>query len=116
WATAQEPVLLMVSSWSAKEYELLKDTLKNIIPHLRFFQMPSKQFLIRSRLFQYVLPYDLFNDVYNYHTQNSYTPLSPVLPQRQQSKKRNVTWHHSIDGEYDDSTNREVTPPLPSSP
>ncbi|CAG8572116.1 2179_t:CDS:2, partial [Paraglomus brasilianum] len=110
WATAQEPVLLMVSSWSAKEYELLKDTLKNIIPHLRFFQMPSKQFLIRSRLFQYVLPYDLFNDVYNYHTQNSYTPLSPVLPQRQQSKKRNVTWHHSIDGEYDDSTNRETLP------
>ncbi|CAG8604975.1 11222_t:CDS:2 [Paraglomus occultum] len=116
WATAQEPVLLMVSSWSAKEYELLKDTLKNIIPHLRFFQMPSNQFLIRSQLFQYVLPYDLFIDVYNYHTQNSYTPLSPILPQRQQSKKRNVTWHHSIDGEYDDSTNKEVTPPLPSSP
>src|SRR6185369_8957602 len=105
WATAHEPVLLMVSSWSTKEYELLKDTLKNIIPHLKFFQMPSNQFLIRRQLFQYVLPYDLFIDVYNYHTQNSYTPLSSIMPQRQQqSKKRNVTWHHSIDGEYNGST------------
>ena len=56
WGIAQNPELTIdISKWKNEDFDLLKETLNNLIPFVRFFVMTSAEFYNKVRPFKKIL-------------------------------------------------------------
>jgi len=81
WGIKQVPELeLGIDSddWSSNDTNTIKDIIADCIPHIRFFNIPHKKFIVYEDL----LPKRLRHDVLNYHADKDYKPKTPLLPPR----------------------------------
>ncbi|RIB18240.1 hypothetical protein C2G38_2142209 [Gigaspora rosea] len=83
WGIAQNPNFTSdPEEWPDENFMTLKDTLKNCLPHIRYFQMSSDD------VANYVLPYfqvlekQLFKDLTKSHLSSKYKVTSTILPPR----------------------------------
>ncbi|CAI2173866.1 19714_t:CDS:2 [Funneliformis geosporum] len=68
WGIAQNPELTIdISKWKNEDFALLKETLENLIPYIRFFIMNSAEFYNKVRPFKKILPKDLYEDLKRFH-------------------------------------------------
>ncbi|EXX72912.1 hypothetical protein GLOIN_2v1785846 [Rhizophagus irregularis DAOM 181602=DAOM 197198] len=68
WGIAQNPELTIdVSKWKNEDFTLLKETLDNLIPLVRFFVMTSAEFYNKVRPFKKILSKELYEDLKRYH-------------------------------------------------
>ena len=72
-----------LSKWTLENFMDLKYTLRNCIPHIRFFQMsPDEYEKVRSR-FKNILPDGLDDEIYSYHLNPDAKLSFKVLPLRE---------------------------------
>ncbi len=68
WGIAQNPELTIdISKWKDEDFALLKETLENLIPFIRFFIMNPAEFYNKVRPFKRILPKDLYEDLKRFH-------------------------------------------------
>lgn len=68
WGIAQNPELTIdISKWKDEDFALLKETLNNLIPYIRFFIMNSAEFYNKVRPFKKILPKELYEDLKRFH-------------------------------------------------
>src|SRR5437016_11313872 len=61
WASAKNPTINSNKSiWKSEEMEVIKLTIQNFIPHIRFFQISSQNYYHKIRL---LLPKELDEDI-----------------------------------------------------
>ena len=73
WATKQLPELELGTDpddWSSSNTNAIKDIIADCIPHIRFFSIPLKKFI----LYEDLLPKKLRHDILNYHADKEYKP------------------------------------------
>ncbi|CAG8654615.1 25828_t:CDS:2 [Gigaspora margarita] len=63
-----------ISSWTSKEFLVLASTLEKFIPHIRFLQISSSDFYKKVKPFSSILPFDLYDDILQYHLVPDYIP------------------------------------------
>ncbi|CAG8699470.1 7149_t:CDS:2, partial [Gigaspora rosea] len=63
-----------ISSWTSKEFLVLASTLEKFIPHIRFLQISSSDFYKKVKPFASILPFDLYDDILQYHLVPDYIP------------------------------------------
>ncbi|CAI2187879.1 20173_t:CDS:1 [Funneliformis geosporum] len=71
-----------LSLWTSNDFEELENILHDIIPHIRWFQIPAKIFWQKISLFEQIFPKQLYRDIIGYYIDPDASPSSLVLPQR----------------------------------
>ncbi|CAG8635223.1 22528_t:CDS:2 [Dentiscutata erythropus] len=56
-----------ISLWSSKEFSILASALEKFIPFIRFLQISSSDFYKKVKPFNSILPFDLYDDILQYH-------------------------------------------------
>ncbi|KAF0543015.1 serine-enriched protein [Gigaspora margarita] len=83
WGIAQNSELNSnPSQWSNEKFLLLKTTLKNCLPHIRYFQISSKDIIEKLYPYQQILDSNLWKDIMIKHMAPNMTITSTVLPPR----------------------------------
>ncbi|RIA83819.1 BTB/POZ protein [Glomus cerebriforme] len=69
--------------WSNDDLNLLKDSLKNIIPLIRFCSMSSDEFYNHIKPYSKILDESLYDDILHYHLVKNWEPsFITILPKR----------------------------------
>ncbi|CAG8698713.1 6275_t:CDS:2 [Cetraspora pellucida] len=63
-----------ISCWTSKEFLILASTLEKFIPFIRFLQISSSDFYKKVKPFASILPFDLYDDILQYHLVPDYIP------------------------------------------
>ncbi|CAG8567104.1 7487_t:CDS:1 [Funneliformis caledonium] len=71
-----------VSNWTSNDFEELKKIIHDLIPHIRWFQIPSKTFWRNVDPYESIFPRNLYKDIIGYHFDPDTPPDTLVLPQR----------------------------------
>ena len=58
--------------WNKNEFTMMERRLNRIIPLIRFYNMPSEEFLLKVHPFKDLLPKDLLNNIFAYHMAPNY--------------------------------------------
>ncbi|CAG8519271.1 2113_t:CDS:2 [Paraglomus occultum] len=83
WGIAQHSHLPEdVMTWTPENFATLRNSIKPIIPYIRFFQIPSAEFRRKIIPFQQVLPNSLYQELLSFHLEPGYEPPIPILPPR----------------------------------
>ncbi|CAG8623899.1 6541_t:CDS:2 [Paraglomus occultum] len=82
WCIAQTSLPSDVSTWSEKDYDVLKSVLEDFIPYIRFFHISSTDFSNRRGLFEKLLPNKMYEEVLQYHTKPQQENGEKVLQRR----------------------------------
>ena len=68
WACGQNPVIQQdINKWNKNEFTVMERRLSRFIPLVRFYQIPSEDFLLKVYPFKELLPNDLINNIFEYH-------------------------------------------------
>ncbi|GBB98061.1 hypothetical protein RclHR1_03130002 [Rhizophagus clarus] len=71
-----------LSKWNEKDFLNLKNTLNPLISHIRFFDIPSKDFHSKIWPFKTVLPVALFEDIVSFHLADNKIEKNMVSPRQ----------------------------------
>jgi len=90
WAIEQVPELGLGNNpdnWSYNNISMVKDIITDCIPHIRFFSISPKTFV----LYEDLIPKKLRQDILNYHLDKNYKPQTPIrLPRIRIRQKYDV--------------------------
>ena len=78
------------TSWSTNDVNAIKNIMAEYIPHIRFFNISSKEFSERVVPYVELFPRELRSDLLCYHMQDNYKPKTQILPQRKGQRKRKL--------------------------
>ncbi|CAG8615538.1 4157_t:CDS:2 [Acaulospora morrowiae] len=68
WGIAQNSHLTIdINKWSPEDFATLRETLEDLLPSIRFFQMTSTEFYNKIRPFKQILPPELYDDLKRFH-------------------------------------------------
>ncbi|CAG8768375.1 12730_t:CDS:1, partial [Acaulospora morrowiae] len=86
------------TKWTPRNFDDLKNTLQNCIPHIRFFQMlPGDYSKVKDR-FKDILPDGLDNEITEYFSNPNFEPSINILPLRKYPFESNII--HAKDTGY----------------
>ena len=71
-----------LSHWTSSDFEELEKILHDLIPHIRWFQIPAKLFWRKINPFEQIFPKQLYKDIIGYHFDPDTPPINAVLPLR----------------------------------
>ncbi|RIB27286.1 hypothetical protein C2G38_2137894 [Gigaspora rosea] len=96
WGKAKTPDLPSnLEEWTDVNFKSLKTTLQNCLPHVRYFQIPSKDVLGKIQPYQNILEKNLWVDILAKYLDPDKPITSPILPPRKkdiiQLPPRNVS-------------------------
>ncbi|RIB24647.1 hypothetical protein C2G38_2168066 [Gigaspora rosea] len=83
WGIAQNPGLPSdPEDWPNEKFLALKTTLRNCLPHIRYFQMSSDEFIDNVQPYQQILEKNLWKDITNKFMSPNRQVSSTILPPR----------------------------------
>jgi hypothetical protein len=71
-----------LSQWTSSNFEELEKILHDLIPHIRWFQIPSKLFWKKVNPFKSIFPNQLYEDIMGYYIDPDTPPTNAILPLR----------------------------------
>ncbi|RGB43239.1 hypothetical protein C1646_681264, partial [Rhizophagus diaphanus] len=71
-----------LSQWTSSNFEELEKILHDLIPHIRWFQIPSKLFWRKINQFEAIFPKQLYKDIIGYYCDPDTPPTNAILPLR----------------------------------
>jgi len=71
-----------LSQWTSSNFEELEKILHDLIPHIRWFQISSKDFWRKVNPFEQVFPKQLYKDIMGYYCDPDTPPINAILPLR----------------------------------
>src|SRR5688572_5150231 len=80
-----------LSQWTLSHFEELEKILHDLIPHIRWFQISSKDFWQKVNPFEQIFPKQLYKDIIGYYCDPDTLPINAILPLR-----RNWCFNNSI--------------------
>ncbi|CAB4381435.1 unnamed protein product [Rhizophagus irregularis] len=80
-----------LSQWMSNNFEELEKILHDLIPHIRWFQIPGKVFWRKVNQFEAIFPKQLYKDIIGYHIDPDTPPINAILPLR-----RNLSYIDSV--------------------
>ncbi|CAB5388110.1 unnamed protein product [Rhizophagus irregularis] len=80
-----------LSQWTSSNFEELEKILHDLIPHIRWFQIPSKLFWRKVNPFKSIFPKQLYEDIMGYYCDPDTPPTNAILPLR-----RNLSYIDSV--------------------
>ncbi|RIA80011.1 concanavalin A-like lectin/glucanase domain-containing protein [Glomus cerebriforme] len=83
WACGQNPVIRQdINKWKKNEFTVMERRLSRFIQLIRFYHIPSEDFLLKVYPFKEILPNNLIDNVFTYHmVPNSKLDID-IQPQR----------------------------------
>ncbi|EXX53634.1 hypothetical protein GLOIN_2v1771022 [Rhizophagus irregularis DAOM 181602=DAOM 197198] len=93
WGIAQNPTLSEnISTWSSDDFEVLKSTLEQCIPLIRYFNIDSSDYWDKVRPFSQILPSDLHEVLLQYYCKRGNINLTDtiILPPRKTGIQSNI--------------------------
>src|SRR6185312_13761276 len=75
------------TSWSHTDVNAVREIMAECIPHVRFFNISSKEFSEMVGPYIELFPRELRSDLLCYHMQDNYKPKMQMLPQRKGQRK-----------------------------
>jgi hypothetical protein len=70
------------SSWSSDDLSNVKQTIKEFIPLIRFYDISKEDFYLKVYPYKDLLPHDLLSDILRYHMVPNSTPMLNFKPTR----------------------------------
>jgi hypothetical protein len=71
-----------LSQWTSSNFEELEKILHDLIPHIRWFQISSKDFWRKVSPFEQIFPKQLYKDILGYYCDPDTSPINEILPLR----------------------------------
>jgi hypothetical protein len=71
-----------LSQWTSNNFEELENILHDLIPHIRWFQIPANIFWKRVNQFEPIFSKQLYKDIIRYHIDPDTPPTNAILPLR----------------------------------
>ncbi|GES82627.1 BTB/POZ protein [Rhizophagus clarus] len=71
-----------LSQWTSSNFEELEKILRDLIPHIRWFQIPSNLFWRKVSQFESIFPKQLYRDIMGYYCDPDTPPINAILPLR----------------------------------
>ncbi|RIB27288.1 hypothetical protein C2G38_27432 [Gigaspora rosea] len=75
-----------LEEWTDVNFKSLKTTLQHCLPHIRYFQIPSKDVLGKIQPYQNILEKNLWVDILAKYLDPDKPIISPILPPRKKDK------------------------------
>src|SRR4051794_35116591 len=63
-----------INNWTPNDFNILKKTLDDFIPHIRFYEISSKDFCYKIMPYSAILPKELYHDLTQYHLVPNWQP------------------------------------------
>ncbi|RHZ89663.1 hypothetical protein Glove_13g271 [Diversispora epigaea] len=83
WGISQNKTLPSnIDDWIDKDFQILKNTLQQCLPHIRYFQISSENIVEKLLPYQQILDKKLWNDILKYSMAPNKTITSKILPPR----------------------------------
>ncbi|RHZ48320.1 hypothetical protein Glove_553g15 [Diversispora epigaea] len=84
WGIAQNKILpLNLDDWIKKDFQILKNTLQQCLPHIRYFQFSNEHIMKKIYPYRQILEKDLMSDILKYYiSPNEPISSSTILPPR----------------------------------
>ncbi|CAG8537498.1 8669_t:CDS:2 [Ambispora gerdemannii] len=82
WGTANTPQQPRVRRASGPNLDGIEKTLHKCIPHIRFFHISAADFRIKISPYKSILPVTLYSDLFQFHADPKYKPVTKVLEAR----------------------------------
>ncbi|RHZ89551.1 hypothetical protein Glove_13g251 [Diversispora epigaea] len=83
WGISQNQTLPSnIDDWIDKDFQILKSTLQQCIPHIRYFQISNKNIVEKLFPYQQILDKKLWDDILKYSLAPNTTITSKILPPR----------------------------------
>src|SRR6266542_4241757 len=88
WACGQNPIIQQdINKWGKNDFTVMERRLSRFIPTIKFYHIPSEEFLLKIYPFKELLPNDLINNIFAYH----------MVP----NKRKNIDIHPHRKPRYD---------------
>ncbi|GBB89892.1 hypothetical protein RclHR1_16720004 [Rhizophagus clarus] len=71
-----------LSQWTSSNFEELEKILHDLIPHIRWFQIPAKVFWRKVNRYEPIFPKQLYKDIIGFHIDPDTPPINAILPLR----------------------------------
>ncbi|RGB24677.1 hypothetical protein C1646_803797 [Rhizophagus diaphanus] len=71
--------------WSNSNYETLKETLNQLIPHIRFVEISAADYFVKVRPYKAIIPNDIYNEVKEYFIKGTLPKSITLTPRIKQS-------------------------------
>ena len=69
WICEQQPHIQQnINKWNKNDFTVMERRLSRFIPLIRFYYISSEDFLLKIHPFKEILPNDLINNIFAYHT------------------------------------------------
>lgn len=85
-----------VSQWTLDNFRDLEDILFDLIPHIRWFQIPAKDFWRKISPFELIFPKQLFRDIIGHYLDPGTSPSNVILPSRNSSFESCIIDKHHL--------------------
>ncbi|RHZ48321.1 hypothetical protein Glove_553g17 [Diversispora epigaea] len=83
WGTAQNKDLPSnLNDWTEKDFQILKNTLQQCLPHIRYFQFSNEHIVEKIYPYQQILEKNLMSDILKYYISPNEPISSTILPPR----------------------------------
>ncbi|RHZ48306.1 hypothetical protein Glove_553g31 [Diversispora epigaea] len=83
WGISQNKTLPSnIDDWIDKDFQILKNTLQQCLPHIRYFQISSKNIMEKVYPYQQILNKKLMTDILKYYMNPNEPMTSTILPPR----------------------------------
>ncbi|RHZ48284.1 hypothetical protein Glove_553g21 [Diversispora epigaea] len=83
WGTAQNKILPSnLDDWIEKDFQILKNTLQQCLPHIRYFQFSNEYIMEKIYPYQQILEKKLMSDILKYYITPDRPISSTILPPR----------------------------------
>ncbi|GBC08631.1 hypothetical protein RclHR1_08270008 [Rhizophagus clarus] len=85
WAIARCSLSINIShpqNWTKRNFDLIRNEIKDFIPHIRWLQIPANEFWREVEPFKDLLPDDLYQDVIGFHLDPETDLSTIILPRR----------------------------------
>ncbi|RHZ81866.1 hypothetical protein Glove_117g201 [Diversispora epigaea] len=83
WGTTQNINLpLNLDDWIKKDFQILKNTLQQCLPHIRYFQFSNEHVMKKIYPYRQILEKDLMSDILKYYISPKESISSTILPPR----------------------------------
>jgi hypothetical protein len=75
WGKAQNTELPEeTNNWTTNDFNILKKTIEDFIPNIRFYDIPSDDFYYKIMPYNAIFPKDLYQDLSGYHLVSNWQP------------------------------------------
>ncbi|GBC03678.1 hypothetical protein RclHR1_05250014 [Rhizophagus clarus] len=90
WGIARNPSLANkeIAKWIEDDFIILRQSLKRLIPLVRYYDIFSKDYFDKISPYEKILPEDLNNDIFQYHVIKGYIPKFTKYKRRNRNKSR----------------------------